>query len=281
MSRNNTIWVYNQANGTAEAIAFDPMQGITIAQQQHQGWRSTWRHVVQLPGAILLYDPNAGEGYLFRVHGTALGAQIQNYRGWRSTWDKIIAFDPGMGDNVTVLFYDRNAGQGAFYNINVTNGSMNLLQLHNGWRKTWEEIIPLRFGNQLGVLFYEKTSGSAYMYTLINGNMQPSGTFTGWRSTWTNILPLYIRGATHLVFYDRNTGDGAIYNINQMGGMNLILNVSRGWRRTWKTILAPVDSGLVFLDQNAELFFYFVGPDGSMRMTQQRYYSNVAFTHST
>jgi hypothetical protein len=149
---------------------------------------------------------------------------------------------------------------------------MNLLQLHNGWRKTWDEIIPLRFGTQLAVLFYERMSGSAYMYTLMNGNMQPSGTFTGWRSTWTNIVPLYIRGATHLLFYDRNTGDGEIYNINQFGAMNLILNVSRGWRTTWKTILAPVDSGLVFLDQNGELFFYFIGPDGSMRMTQQRYY---------
>jgi hypothetical protein len=165
------------------------------------------------------------------------------------------------------------------------SGNITLLQTHDGWRQSWDLIVPGNFGgsNYTDLLFYDRSVGVGEFYTTNgSGNINILQTQDGWRSSWDQILPLHL-GPSHtaLLFYDRIAGTGEIYETDGAGGINL-LKTHTDWRTTWKVIVPiKLDNSdrtyLFFYEQEtgyAELYF----ADATGNVTFVRSYGERAFT---
>src|SRR5436305_6147750 len=106
-----------------------------------------------------------------------------------------------------LLFYDANAGESEFHNTD-SQGNLTLVQSHNGWRTTWSQIVPGRFGgtSSTDLLFYDANAGeSEFHNTDSQGNLTLVQSHNGWRTTWSQIVASNFGGAhstTDLLFYD-------------------------------------------------------------------------------
>lgn len=79
---------------------------------------------------ILLYDRAAGEGAIYEFNNSKgrLGKHVVTHTGWRKTWDYIGAY--GSGHNYYVLFYDKESGDAAVYNIKKNGKLGKLISTH-------------------------------------------------------------------------------------------------------------------------------------------------------
>jgi hypothetical protein len=184
---------------------------------------------------------------------------------------------------MSLLFYDRVNGTGAFYSVDA-NGNMSLLREDDGWRKTWWQIVPTGFytpaqpgpNDQLhqSLLFYDDVAGEGELYTHDGaGNMSLLQSYSGWRNSWTQIIPGNWGGTRGLLFYDATVGEGAFNSIDAQGNMNL-LKTNTGWRSSWTFIIPgawnPPQTGLLFYDATAgEGAFYNVDSQGNISLIKQ------------
>jgi hypothetical protein len=96
---------------------------------------------------LLFYDKAAGEGVLYGIGSSGTITRLQEYENWRTTWDIILPGEfVGVGDNYSdLLFYDKSAGEGVFYDVYPT-GTITRFQEYENWRTTWGIILPGEFG---------------------------------------------------------------------------------------------------------------------------------------
>jgi len=140
---------------------------------------------------------------------------------------------------MALLFYDRNAGQGEFYDTDG-QGNIALLKSYSGWRTSWTQILPCSVAQSgsPNLLFYDSNAGAAEFYSTdfqANINLLSSSTYS---KGWTLIIPCRL-GATYtdLLFYDHNRGVGEFYIPDGQGGINQ-LSSHTGWRTSWAEIVS-------------------------------------------
>jgi hypothetical protein len=149
------------------------------------------------------------------------------------------------------------------------------LRAHNGWRRSWTQIIPGDFGGggSTDLLFYSASEGVGEFYaTDGQGNINHLRTHEGWRQSWDLIIPGNFGGSgrTDLLFYDATAGQGEFYTTDGQGNISL-LRTHSGWRRNWAQII-PGDFGgdgrtdLLFYDRDAgQGEFYTTDGQGGIR----------------
>jgi hypothetical protein len=214
----------------------------------YAGWRTSWTLVVPIFQAdltshrVLLYDQAAGEAELHVADGQGNLTLIKAYSGWRKTWAQIVAGVWTAADNTRwpfLLFYDRSSGEGVFFKID-NQGDLTLVGQQSDWRKSWDQIVPWKFGayDCSGFLFYDREAGEGWLYrTGSDGSLTPVQNYAGWRNSWALIVPGDFGGPgwTDLLFYDRDAGVAEFYAFDCDGGMAL-LNHFDDWRKSWTAI---------------------------------------------
>ena len=141
---------------------------------------------------------------------------------------------------VTLIFCFTTALQALVSFMRPTaSANLALLQSHEGWRQSWDMIVPGDFGGDgnTDLLFYDRGGGVGEFYEVAGGKIALLQTESGWRSSWDVILPLRLGlDFTALVFYDRSAGTGEIYSTDGAGNTSL-LKTYFDWRTTWKAIV--------------------------------------------
>jgi len=208
---------------------------------------------------LLAYDRLNGTGQFYSVNPdgtlTATGALKTN---WRKSWDIIVPgrFRAGMPAE-GLLFYDREAGEAEFYSFQWRSDVFAQLgQTQTGWRKTWLEIVPGRFGadrRYSDLLLYDPELGELEFLVGNPSDPRRVGVVSGVRRTWTHIVPgsFSDAGTTDLLFYDRGAGLGEFHTVPEPGRLRLLAQ-HPDWQRSWSHVLA----GFFYTDQGKDLLFY-------------------------
>src|SRR5437588_12889875 len=94
---------------------------------------------------------------------------------------------------MALLFYDRNAGQGEFYDTDG-QGNIALMKSYSGWRTTWTQILPCTVAQSgsPNLFFYDSNAGAAEFYStdfLANISQLSSSTYS---NGWTFVVPSYL-----------------------------------------------------------------------------------------
>jgi hypothetical protein len=241
-------------------------------------------------GELLFYERPDGYAELYSVDANANIALQTTHPDWRSSWSLIV---PGKyspkpaGSRRDLLFYDRGAGWGEFYQTGSV-GDMHQFSIHNNWRTTWSIIVPGSFAapGSMDVLFYEPSDGYGEFYrTDGRGNISLIASHANWRTTWSIILAGKFSNSqlSDLLFYDPVAGVGEFYSTDGRGNIKLIANHSN-WRKTWSIILTGKfsDSGyddLLFYDPTAGVGEFY-RTDGRGNITLIANHSNWRTTWS-
>lgn len=279
---------------TGELEVYTLQSGGLVLANAERTVRSTWDAII--PGSfaefgehtdLLFYDRAAGLGEFYVTDPRGALQLLRRHTNFRTVWDVIVSgrfVEGSVGDSL--LFYDREAGQGEFFGTDG-HGAVSLAAQHRNWRRTWSHIIPGRFDRGPSasgfdsLLFYERATGQAEFYaTDGRGGMNLLARHTNWRRTWDAIIPytdFENDNRTILVFYDRAAGVGEFYATDGRGGMNLLARHTN-WRRSWDVIIrarpsSSVTNGLLFYDRSAgvgELY----AVDGSGRLSLVSSHSN-------
>lgn len=206
-----------------------------------------WTHGVVLetsstgaPSDLLLYEPLGGRlgrglGQLFRSWDGARLSARGSSNSWRSTWHTIIPGDfDGDGKHNDLLFYDRSRGQAEFYRVSP-EGEMHLLRATNGWRRTWDAIIPVDLPStrHTDLLFWDADGGTngrglgSLYYVYDTAQWSFIRDFRTWRPQWDRIVAGDFDG-------DRRTDDLFFYQENGVAAfLALEETVDDGvWART-------------------------------------------------
>jgi hypothetical protein len=248
------------------AMAFNEVlkaeTGTDLYNQGKRDWDSWMSHTVftistvfsPLMTNILAYDSLAGEGSFYALDERCDLTFKTRYPSWRKSWEFIIPGNFTGGALTDLIFYDKDAGEGALL-INRGSGVFEQ-KSWAGWRKTWTQIVPGKFieNGQTQLLFYDQSVGEAAIYGFDQqGEMKLLKQFSGWSHTWTFIVPGDFGGDNHtdLVFYDKTTGAGYVF-IND--GKASFINSTKDypWRKTWSMIIPGNFGG----DQHTDLLFY-------------------------
>ncbi|MCD8485773.1 MAG: S8 family serine peptidase, partial [Desertifilum sp.] len=216
----------------------------------------------------LMRQPNGHESWYFRGPGQTSPLPSP---GTTLGQPRLLNRQPSFGLTTGLLFYDRESGTGEMY-ATRSDGSMLRLYSTEGWRKTWDMIIPGNFGGggYTNLLFYDRDTGEYDLYRVDdNGLMTRIRQGNNWRRTWDMIIPGDFNGdgKTELVFYDRKAGEYKLYGFDDKG---LPIQISEGnnWRRTWHQIIPGDFNGdgkteLIFYDRNAGEYNIYSFEDGS------------------
>jgi len=219
-------------------------------------------HMPGITGKKRYTIASAKSGKVASVRRGAVQLEQESWKERRRQQWKIEALSPG------------NTGQGEFY---ATDGQGNItpLEIHRCWRKTWDLIIPGRFGGSrfTDLLFYDRRAGVAEFHTTHRqGKVKRLKKHKGWRKTWDLIIPGRFGGSrfTDLLCYDREAGEVAFYTTDGQGNI-APLKKHKGWRKTWDLIIPGHFGGSKFTD----LLFYDRGAsEGAFYTTDGR--GNIA-----
>jgi hypothetical protein len=170
-------------------------------------------------------------------------------RGWAIVQNGYFGQRRFSGD---LLFYDRDAGFGAFYGTDLQNGMLTELHTYGGWRKTWAAILRGRFAQDSmpinGLLFYDGANGDFEAYRAGGANMSLAGVGTT-RATWSILVTCPLGRTYDSVFaYDRAAGDAEFLATNGVGVMTRIGHTITGLRQSWSHIVAGHFGGSGTLD---------------------------------
>ena len=110
----------------------------------HVGWRA-WTHIV--PGMfggygltdLLLFEASTGTAEFYAVTSDAKIEFLNRHTGW-PTGLQVVPGYFGESGKTDLLLYDPATGVGEFYE--VSEGRLEPLNAHTGWRETWNVIVP-------------------------------------------------------------------------------------------------------------------------------------------
>ena len=167
------------------------------------------------------------------------GIALLSSQTWRTSWTHVVPLvvkaNGAAGSGL--LLYDQAAGLGAFY---ATDGQGNLILLSEDatWPDSWTHIVAGHFTDSdfSDLLFYDQSNGVGALYTTNgSGGMDPVAEYHDWRTSWTHIFVQRFRdsgGVSHaghpvegrhdVLFYEGFSGYSEIYEVDQVGGLNLI-----------------------------------------------------------
>jgi hypothetical protein len=189
--RERGLLLYSSSKGTAELYNVDTDTFVKVSTN----WGNNWNIII--PGkfinrsqqAVFLYSTETGNSnpsiseldYMDSNNNLSALSRYEwtNLHGPTpspGTWDIIVRGNFGPTDskglpvytNEGLLLYDRNtsgpAGQGgiaAFWNTDG-NGNFQFFRWYIDWRRTWDIIVPGKFGPSgfTGLLCYDKTKGN-------------------------------------------------------------------------------------------------------------------------
>ena len=228
---------------------------------------------------LLFYSDDGGDG-VGEFYTTDIGCAltlIDGHDTWPSTWSLIAAANFRKRSYNDLLVYDRgggaSGGSGRLYETDG-HGQIKLIAAHNGWRTSWDIIIPARFGKQPydGILFYDRQAGEIELYTT-NGHGQLTllAAHSGLSTTWEAILAASFTRNRYpdLLCYDPQAGQIQLYTTDTHGNLELIQVTPTS--TTWSLALACNVTGgefsdLMLYDRNAQqVEFFTTFGDGSFR----------------
>jgi hypothetical protein len=241
------LFFYDAAAGTGEFYTTDKRGGMHLLRQ-HTDLPSGRQIIPGRFGAtshltdLLFYDGATGTLDFFATEGRGEIELLGQHTGLPSGRQIVagqFASSPVI-DFTDLLFYDAAAGIGEFYRT-AGQGRISLLRQQTGWRSTWTQIIPGRFGgsNFNDLLFYDAAAGIGEFYTTDGqGGIHLLRQQSGWRSSWTKIVRGDFGGSdlTDLLFYDAAAGDLQFYATDGQGGIRRLRQLT-GWRGTWAQIV--------------------------------------------
>ena len=238
-------------NKKGEFYTTDGRGNISRLDRFNGKWRSNWHIILSgnFGGSwfsdLLFYDKSSGEGEFYISDGHGNISKLGNtHKRWRKSWDTIIPGNFGGNGFTDLLFYDNSRGEGEFYTSDGNGRIRRLGNIHRGWRKTWDIIIPGNFGGNgfTDLLFYDREKGEGEFYTSDgNGRIRRLGnTHRGWRKSWKFIIPGNFgrSGFTDLLFYDPTRGEGDFYTSDGNGNIHTLGNTHKDWRRGWDMIVS-------------------------------------------
>jgi len=259
---SNELLFYDPGAGTGEFYAVNGQADLTI-QFQDSSFRPSWARILSgnfsqqaSKTTIMFYDAANHTGEFYRSDGTGTLVQVgSSLTDWRSSWTQIVKGHFSTSSFDDLLFYDRSAGQGEFYNTG--NGDVSLIGVTNtDWRNDWAIIVPGKFSNGpfTDLLFYEPSTGTGeFRRTDGHGHDSLIGTNTSWRKDWSIIVPGKFSDGpfTDLLFYEPSTGTGEFRRTDGHGHDSLI-GTNTNWRKDWSIIVPGKFSDGPFTD----LLFY-------------------------
>jgi hypothetical protein len=238
------LLLYDRTSRQAEIHSTDGQGNISLLLQ-HNGWRSSWTHMLAgqfLNGAtgILLYDAAGREVEVYRVDAQGHLLIIRRLQGWRDSWSRMTTGYFGGNGNLDLLLYDAGAGHAEFYATDG-QGNISLLKGYTDWRQSWTHIIPGQFGGDgyTDLLLYDAGAGHAEFYaTDGQGNISLLKGYTDWRQSWTHIVPGQFGGDgyTDLLLYDAGAGHAEFYATDGQGNISLLKGYT-DWRQSWTHIV--------------------------------------------
>ncbi|HTZ87996.1 MAG TPA: hypothetical protein VMB05_15115 [Solirubrobacteraceae bacterium] len=223
---------YDSATGTLRLYFVDAPGGEAgdgelnlVLEQEHANWR---------PGCQLIAGSFAGS------QGGIPGSVV-----------------PGF---TQILLYDPCAGTGDFYVFGDENEKVQLVQSYNGWRTSWDLIVPGNFGGNAlyDLVFYDASGNTGEFYVVDEDNMSLLHSYADWRSSWTHIVPGDFGSGeyTDLLFYD-GMGTGQFWKADQ--GQISLLSSYEEWRTSWRQIVPGAFTGTGFTlpgSPCSDLLFY-------------------------
>jgi len=179
---------------------------------------------------LVFYEPSDGYGEVWGVNPQTAVYLQTTHPEWGKDLSLIV---PGvytskpLGSHLDLLFYDRTAGVGEFYQTG-NRGDMRRFSRHDNWRTSWTHIIPGSFAapGSMDLLFYDQTNGVGEFYhTDGNGNLTQIGpTHTDWLKTWSHIIPGKFLNSpyTSLLLYDSRAGIAEFYQTDGHGHLKFV-----------------------------------------------------------
>lgn len=187
---------YDATTGTG-AIYLADAQGNLTLQRIDSTWRTTWTQIVSGSfgnANLLFYDATGHTGQFYFIDSSGNMQVKHTDSTWRSSWYSIIKTRfSNSGGFDDLVFYDRNAGFGAFYRFD-SSGRMIVVSQHSNWRTSWKYIVSgdfAQFGSAFGLLFYEDGTGATEIYSMDTGgniSLIPVSFPNQWSLPWQSIL---------------------------------------------------------------------------------------------
>jgi hypothetical protein len=176
-------------------------------------------------------------------------AETRTYTDFRKGFDIL----EQMG--LTSIYYDKQSGYAKIYFnalVQPEHQSYGAPTFKGTWRVGWDIIQPLPSRKDKHfVLFYDREAGYAVIYDFPDRAKpgQRSYVSKSWRKTWHTILPYATSSACKycqladnkrmILFYDNTKGEGSFYELDtENGKIGKHVEIKRGWRKGWDTILS-------------------------------------------
>ncbi|WP_146209832.1 hypothetical protein [Vitiosangium sp. GDMCC 1.1324] len=159
----SSLIFYDRAAGQGELYRQDGQGNISLAKK-YSGWSKSWNNILTYRdfgndiNILLFYDRAAGLGEFYAVdpnNGDLLPRA--KHTNWSKRWDVIIPCRLSQNIMNGLLFYERAAGLGEFYQVD-NNGNLTLVAKHTNWRHTWHAIAAGTFVGvgEPSLLFYQR-----------------------------------------------------------------------------------------------------------------------------
>lgn len=159
----DSLVFYDRTAGQGELYQQDGKGNISLVTK-YSGMRKSWDIILTYrdydkdKNILVFYDRAAGHGEFYAVdpNNGSLNA-LAKYTDWRKSWDVIIQCRLSQDVMNGLLFYDRAAGQGEFYQVDNA-GNLTLVAKHTHWRHTWSAIAAGTFVGigEPSLLFYQR-----------------------------------------------------------------------------------------------------------------------------
>lgn len=221
--------------------------GKTALIKSHSGWSERWFQIVagnfrgKAFSDLLLYDRINGEAKLVSCDGKGNIKLIKHHKSWSNRWDLIVAGDfAATSQRTALLLYGRSTGKAKFLRSD-DKGGFKLIKSYDGWRKSWDIIIPVRTGGQFdGLLFYDRTAGEGKIFSTDgNGNIKLLKHYKNWKKTWDIIVAGNFgsnAATSDVLFYRRVIGEGKFFSMTKTGKLTQVAH-HKSWNKTWELIV--------------------------------------------
>jgi YD repeat-containing protein len=206
---------YDASHGTL-AFYKSTGQGSLQLLKEHSGRRKSWLFII--PGDfsphalsdLLFYDPILGEVEIYSTDGRGNLDLVKRHTGWEHTWTAVAyARRRDMG---WLFLYDAGKGRAMMYLVYGAGGLLKLRE-YEGLPRTWDQIIPGRFGGSRNSyaewLCYDTQEGEATAYEIdLHGNLTRINTNSGkrWKGMPGLLVPISLAGNTYTDLFRYRVG---------------------------------------------------------------------------
>jgi hypothetical protein len=257
------VVLYDAEAGHAELHGTDVTGDFPLINT-YTDWRTTWTQIVSgywttgdtQTQFLVFYEQSTGYAEFYSYDDSGNLTFIQSYSDWRQSWEMILPFNLGVNGQKSqsgLLFYQKEPGYAELY-FTDHSGNITLMNSYNGWRSSWDLIVPGSYGN-LGwtdLLFYDSSAAQIQLYAFDpDGNMEYMNTIDDVAPT--DMIVSGIFGGPQAVGPGPYTSDILTYNAVTDTGIAMVfetdgrgnLNQINGfddWRNSWTVMISLASS---------------------------------------